>query len=110
MSDNVWDEVLARWAADEKFRVAMRENPRRALETVFGVQISDDVKIVLHSPSSPKELHLVMPPPMTNDLNDVHSVNDGRKTTLACMTQVRGGTCWNTPNCPTLNTCRTAPC
>lgn len=110
MVQNSWHKIQIRWTVDPLFRTAMKTDPKKTLKDEFGLDIADDVQIILHVPTSAKEVHLVMPAPMAEDLMDVHAVNDGRKVTIACTSSVPGGTCWNTPNCPTQTTCSGKPC
>jgi hypothetical protein len=107
---DVLQSVYKRWAEDDDFRAEMSSDPKATLSAIMGIEIPSDVKVILHSPSTIHEVHLVMPMIAAEPaVVDQDVVNDGR-VVIACTSTVPGGTCWNTPNCPTNGTCGQPAC
>ena len=103
-------KIYRRWVHHAAFRNSLMSDPKRVLREEFGFELAEGVAVFIHSSRSAKEWHLVMPF-VPSELGDAEldAVNDGRRI-VACSSQPPGSTCWNTPNCPTMQTCGGNPC
>jgi hypothetical protein len=104
-------DLLELWLTNEEFRAAMRQDPRAALGTFLELEVAPEVQIQLHETKDINEVHLVLPavPTLASEreqqYREIH-----RNESIECASEVKGGTCWNTPNCPTNGTCKGSAC
>ncbi|MFM8773224.1 MAG: NHLP leader peptide family RiPP precursor [Actinomycetota bacterium] len=69
--------IAERIAADPGFREALLANPQAVLSEVIGLDIPDDVQIVLHEESL-TQIHLVMPAAEALTDDDLELITGGR--------------------------------
>lgn len=104
------DRIIEEACRHPDFRARLLASPKEAIEKRFGFTLPNDIKIDVFVRSSNEHVVLVLPPSMREDFNaqpteaDLLTLSAGFSA-LLCSTTVPGGTCWNTPNCPTRKGC-----
>lgn len=59
-ADDMRRQITDKAVGDADFRSKLLSNPREAISTELGVDLSEDVDVVVHE-SDPKTLHLALP-------------------------------------------------
>jgi UDP:flavonoid glycosyltransferase YjiC (YdhE family) len=102
-TEDRWNAIQNQWISDGKFRERFESNPKAVLAEM-GIEVEEDIQIHVHAPSSLREVHLVMPAAI-DDANLEPLRAQAADVVIMCRSSVPGGTCWDTPNCPTRATC-----
>lgn len=66
---NPYEDLMIKAAKDEAFREALLADPKAALEAHLGTRLPEELTVKVIT-NTPRELTLVIPPKMTDELSD----------------------------------------